>query len=318
MARKRIAENNKGDITGLGGNDDFLQKLSNRDKPKPPKQELDKDAFLKLFITQMQNQDPLNPDDSTQMASQLAQFQSLEQMMNVNETLEKMTKEQSMGRAVNLIDFVGKEVKLDNGKLSLKNGKLTDAVFEVDKFVANAQLEVRDGSGAVISTQDIGNLKPGKHNVSWSGLDKKGVKIKDGTYTFNVLAKDAQGQDLPVKITSAVNITGVDLQDNGGSFYTELGKVNVEDIASVGHQQFLMKEFTENSPEQQAKKLAQAEADKKTEKAATVAGAPAAEESPSGVPQEIQNQIQAALNAQMQQAGKAPPPAASSGSQASK
>jgi len=53
----------------------------------PPSQQLDKNAFLKLLVTQMQSQDPLSPSDSTQFVSQMAQFSSLEQMQNLNDSL---------------------------------------------------------------------------------------------------------------------------------------------------------------------------------------------------------------------------------------
>ena len=78
--------------------EDFLKRLADQTKEKKEaKHELKKDDFLKLFVAQLQHQDPLNPDDGAEMATKLAQFNSLEQMMSVNTNLEKMRKSEATG-----------------------------------------------------------------------------------------------------------------------------------------------------------------------------------------------------------------------------
>ena len=90
IKQKRQAEAN-GDLSGAKSYEDFLETLNRQTKQEDlPKNTLDKNDFLNLFITQLQNQDPLNPKDGTEMASQLAQFNSLEQMMNINTALEQL------------------------------------------------------------------------------------------------------------------------------------------------------------------------------------------------------------------------------------
>jgi flagellar basal-body rod modification protein FlgD len=237
QAHARAAQKNGDGMTGAKTDEEFAKAMldrANKDQLRKPSNSMDKDSFLKLFITQMQNQDPLNPDNSAEMAAQLAQFNGLEQMLNVNKNLEKMMGEQQMGRAVTLLNFVGKDVKLDNGKLKLDHGKVDNAVFNVDTDAPKATLEIRDAAGAVVSTQDLGALRKGEHKVDWNGVNKEGVKVQDGVYTFNVVAKDLNDQEVPVRVTSTARVTGVDLKDEGGSFYTELGKVRVNEIASVG------------------------------------------------------------------------------------
>jgi flagellar basal-body rod modification protein FlgD len=240
-ALARQAKENGGDLAAET-QEEFLEKLQKRNDPmanRKPSQEMDKDAFLKLFITQLQNQDPLNPDDSAKMAANLAQFQGLEQMTNVNKNLEKLSSEQALGRAVNLIDFVGKDIKVDGGKFKLANGKITDAKFELKEPVPGAVLQVRDASGSVIAKKDLGNLEKGRHRIAWDGKSEDGAKaINDGTYTFTIAAKNMQGQEVPVKISSTVKVTGVDLASQGGAFYSELGVIPVNQVASVGDEKF--------------------------------------------------------------------------------
>jgi flagellar basal-body rod modification protein FlgD len=233
----REAQKNGNDLSGAKTDAEFAKMLSdkaNKDNLRKPQNELDKDSFLKLFVTQLQNQDPLNPDDSAQMAAQLAQFQGLEQMLNVNKNLEKMQDSDATSRAVGLINFVGKDIKLDSGKIRLENGAISSALFRLDGESVNTALEVRDSAGVVVHSADLGLKSAGEHLVEWNVLKNDGTKAASGAYTINVLAKDMNGNDLPSKLTTTVKVTGVDLQDSGGSFYTDMGKVRISEISSVG------------------------------------------------------------------------------------
>jgi flagellar basal-body rod modification protein FlgD len=233
----REAQKNGSDLEGAKTDAEFAKMLSekfNKENLRKPQNELDKDSFLKLFVTQLQNQDPLNPDDSAQMAAQLAQFQGLEQMLNVNKNLEKMQESDSTTRAVGLINFVGKDIKLDSGKIRLENGAISQALFRLDGESVNTTLEVRDSAGVVVHASDLGLKQTGEHLIEWNGLKNDGTKAAAGAYTISVLAKDMNGNDLPTKLTTTVKVTGVDLQDSGGSFYTDMGKVRISEISSVG------------------------------------------------------------------------------------
>jgi len=239
-ARERVAQKN-GDQLRMAKSDDEFAKMmaakANQGNLRKPQNELDKDAFLKLFVTQMRNQDPMSPDNSTQMAAQLAQFHGLEQMMNVNKNLEKMQNDEAMGRAVTLLNFVGKDIKLDNGKLMVEGGKVaTDASFKLDADSVKTILEVRDGAGVVVASKNLGNLSAGESKLEWSGNNKSGKPLADGAYTFSIQGTDIQGQPLTAPVSSTLQVTGVDLHDGGGSFYTAVGKVGVREVASVGSQ----------------------------------------------------------------------------------
>ena len=234
-SRERIAKN-PNDLKNAKTEEEFYKVLSDRANPNSaaPKNKLDKDDFLKLFVAQLKNQDPLKPDDAAQMAAQLAQFNGLEQMMNVNKNLEQMTRLQENGQAVSLLDYVGKEVTIEGGRLMMDKGKLSDATYNIDQPTAGAELEVRDSAGIVVATRPLGVMQPGEHKIEWDGLTKDGEKTKDGLYTFAVVAQGLDGGPLPASIKSKVRITGVDMKDPGGSFFTEMGKISVNEISSVG------------------------------------------------------------------------------------
>jgi len=155
-------------------------------------------------------------------------------MLNVNKNLEKMQENDSTSRAVGLINFVGKDIKLDSGKVRLENGAISQALFRVDGESVNTTLEVRDSAGVVVHSNDLGMKPSGEHLIEWNGLKSDGTKAAAGAYTLNVVAKDMNGNVLPTKLTTTVRVTGVDLQESGGSFYTDMGKVRISEISSVG------------------------------------------------------------------------------------
>ena len=84
---------------------------------------LGKDDFLKLFVAQLQNQDPLSPMESTEFTSQLAQFSSLEQLTNVNQNLDYLLMYQSSMNNAEAINFIGSTVKASGSSIGVKDGE---------------------------------------------------------------------------------------------------------------------------------------------------------------------------------------------------
>ncbi|SMF66989.1 flagellar hook assembly protein FlgD [Pseudobacteriovorax antillogorgiicola] len=216
--------------------EEFFEKLAEQTKQtREVKKELGKDEFLQLFVAQLQNQDPLNPDDGTEMASKLAQFNGLEQMMNMNKTMDQMVKAQNVGRNLQMVNYVGKEIAIDGGRVKLRDGELSHSDFEINMPVTRASLTVRDSSGMVVMEKELGPIEKGKHKLDWDGKNSAGNTLNDGLYTYAIHAKNMDGEKVPVNISSRTIISGVDVQSDTGALFTELGKVNLEDIKTVGN-----------------------------------------------------------------------------------
>lgn len=255
VAKKR-ATDNKGDLSKAKNDEEFFKMLEDKTKPqRTPKNTLEKDDFLKLFVTQLKNQDPLNPQDSAAMASQLAQFNSLEQMMNMNKSLDKMNNTQDNNRNWGLVDYIGKEVQVNNGRIIVHGGKLNEIAFNTEKPVAAAELQVIDEAGITVAKKDIGNINVGEHTLDWDGKTGDGKVVSDGSYSFKIVSKTGENEEqIPIKATSKVKITGLDLQDkSGNAFYTTLGKLSLSDISAVGNPGFLEKSKTEEKKNDAAK-----------------------------------------------------------------
>ncbi|MFW6380947.1 MAG: flagellar hook capping FlgD N-terminal domain-containing protein [Bacillota bacterium] len=109
---------------------------------------LDKDAFFELLVTQMKHQDPLNPMDNTKFMSQMAQFSSLEQMNNMNESMGKFLEVQGLAEGSSLI---GKTVEIINEDAEQsQTGEVTKVTFEEEETYAHLD----DGTKALVDNID--------------------------------------------------------------------------------------------------------------------------------------------------------------------
>ena len=117
--REKKMSQSKGDLAGAKSYEDFLESLNkSTNNQRVPKNSLEKDDFLKLFVTQLQNQDPLGPKDGTEMASQMAQFNSVEQMINFNKGLERIEKATISSNATNFVNYIGKDISVKGGRIN--------------------------------------------------------------------------------------------------------------------------------------------------------------------------------------------------------
>ena len=247
--KKQRAAKENGDLSA-GTDEEFLEKLADQTKEKRvPKNQLGKDDFLKLFVTQLQNQDPLNPDDGTEMAAKLAQFNGLEQMMNVNKSLEKMISDQTAGRNLQMVNYVGREVTVDGGRTKLSNGNPTKSEFTLDMPAQAASLEVRDSNGMIMLQKELGSLSAGTHAVPWDGKSNTGRTLPDGVYTYAINARNVNGDTIPVNIMAKARITGVDIKSTDGTLFSDFGRIKFDQIRSVGRPGFDQDSVAEaNSP----------------------------------------------------------------------
>ncbi|QDK46844.1 flagellar hook assembly protein FlgD [Bdellovibrio sp. HCB185ZH] len=177
---------------------------------------LDKDAFFKLMLAQMKNQDPTNPMKSHEMAAQLANFSSLEQMQNMNKTLEELKNAQKPSENFQALNLIGKAVAGDSSKIVRGlNDKEHDFKFNLPMAAEEVTVKVRDADGAVVRTYNLKGLKQGDNKLTWNGEDEKGMKAAVGEYQFIAEAKTADGKKLGIKTDFDGLITGVSYSAEG-------------------------------------------------------------------------------------------------------
>lgn len=142
-------------------NNEFNQALS-----KQKGSTLDKDSFLLLLVTQFKYQDPLNPMDDKEFIAQMAQFSSLEQLMNLNTSMEGLTDATNNQQMINATSYIGKRVSVTGNTVGKADGVVTSSFryAPVDN-VASGQILVRDSDGNVVYTK---KLDPMSANVTYT------------------------------------------------------------------------------------------------------------------------------------------------------
>jgi len=175
---------------------------------------LDKDDFLNLLITQLQNQDPLNPTDSTEFTAQLAQFSSLEQLNNVNQNLQTLQLFQASINNTQTVAFIGKEVTAEGNSLQRINGEPVTCNFELSSAASVVAVNIYDATGEFVKALEGQAMNSGHQTLVWDGTDKDGNSVPDGVYTFEVMAMDADNVPVDTRQFTSATVSGVTYIDN--------------------------------------------------------------------------------------------------------
>lgn len=154
---------------------------------------MNKDDFLKLFLTQLQNQDPLDPMDGTEQISQLAQLTQVEQAYNTNSNLESLISALGATSALSAISFVGSEVSAAGSQVSLTEGTSANVTFTVPKAAEQISVNIMNAKGDVVRTLSGGATAAGESTLAWDGKDVNGTQLPSGAYTVAVTGIDAAG-----------------------------------------------------------------------------------------------------------------------------
>ncbi|MDP3695802.1 MAG: flagellar hook capping FlgD N-terminal domain-containing protein, partial [Desulfocapsaceae bacterium] len=192
-----------------------------------------KEDFLNLLVAQLKNQDPLEPEDPTAFTAQLAQFSSLEQLTNLNKTMEGLTTAQANSARLSSLGLIGKDVTYNGSTVTLE-GKPVDIGYQLDGTASSVTLSIQDANGKTVRTFQAADteLKAGNHFISWDGTDQDGKLLANGKYTI-VLQASAAGKDASIAAAPLVRsvVTGVDLST--GIITTRAGEVLFKNIIGV-------------------------------------------------------------------------------------
>ena len=199
-----------------------------------PSKVLDKDAFLNLLVTQLQNQDPLNPTDSVEFTAQLAQFSSLEQLSNVNDNLEQLQNYQASINNSQAVSLIGKDITANGNSLQLTDGGPVGCDFSLDGSAAVVMVSIYDATGEFVKSFEGQDLAAGQHTLYWDGSDKDGNQVTDGTYTFEILAADAEGQNIKTTTLFSGTVDKVTFENNQAYLLSGYQKFALGDVIQVG------------------------------------------------------------------------------------
>jgi flagellar basal-body rod modification protein FlgD len=195
--------------------------------------EANQDMFFKLLITQLQNQDPLNPMDGTEFTAQLAQFSQLEKLDTMNSSLDYLQLYLASLNNAQTVDFIGKEITARGNAVELTDDSSADLNYSIAEDAHSVTIDIYDKDMQLVTSLALGSQNAGDQTEVWDGKDGNGVHVGAGVYTFKVEATDADGGVLQSSTYLSGVVTSVTFED--GITYLLVGgrRVAVGDIIKV-------------------------------------------------------------------------------------
>jgi len=146
------------------------------------------DRFMTLLVTQMKNQDPLNPMDNAQVTSQMAQLNTVTGINKLNETMSSLIGSVQLGQAYQATSMIGRNVLVEGKTLTHTE---TGGYFGVNvpNGADSLSVAIKNGSGATIRTLTFGKQDVGVNALSWDGKMDDGTTAPSGDYSFDITAK---------------------------------------------------------------------------------------------------------------------------------
>ena len=198
-----------------------------------PSQDIGEQEFLTLLMTQLSNQDPLNPMESQQFMEQVASMNQVQQLMDANDRLDALMMGITSLNNQSAVDLVGQEVIARGDTFTHKAGQGQDLQFDLAGEAAEGSVSIHDENGTLIRVIEFDELKAGENSVHWDGENTDGEVVGHGDYTFTVNASDAEGNG----VDAITYISGVvdELRFDGGIPILMVGseEVTLDEIVRV-------------------------------------------------------------------------------------
>jgi flagellar basal-body rod modification protein FlgD len=191
------------------------------------------DRFLRLLVAQMNNQDPLNPLDNAQVTSQMAQINTVSGINTLNATVTRLLENFARAEAIQAAQLTGRTVLVAGNSLALGDAGEAAAALQLAQPADAVTIEVRDASGAVVRSIEMGATRDGIQPFVWDGATDAGARAAPGRYTFAARAT-AAGKEIAVTPLAAHRVDGV-RQDSFGLqlMLSGLGPVSYSDIRLI-------------------------------------------------------------------------------------
>jgi len=177
------------------------------------------ERFLTLLVTQLQNQDPLNPMDNAQITSQVAQLSTVTGINQLNQTLLALSGQLDVSQSMQAAGLIGKEILVPGATIRVGTGEqgtqVTHFGMELLSPAAGVKVNITDNAGKVVRTLELENHAAGVHSLGWDGKDAAGVTVPDGRYTVQITAFDAAEAPVSVGALTSGKVSSVASSTNG-------------------------------------------------------------------------------------------------------
>ncbi len=194
---------------------------------------LGQDVFLNLLITQLKNQDPLEPMEGTEFVTQLAQFSELDEMRSFSSGQEELQNYMASLNNFAAVSLLGKAVEFSGEHVTHEEGTSTEIGFLLPSEASEVTVHLYDAGGNLLRTLRSGPMEAGNQSVLWNGVTEGGQTVPSGTYSCEVVARDATDASIPVQLMARGVVQEVVFEDGVPSVRVGDRWLSLPDIRSI-------------------------------------------------------------------------------------
>lgn len=198
--------------------------------------ELGKTEFLELLVAQLNNQNPLDPQDNGEFVAQLAQFSTLEGIEKLNDSMGDILNGVHSSQALQASSLVGRKVILASEKAMVDTAETFKGSVLVPQSSSNVYVSVYDDAGNVVSRINMGAQEAGNQSFMWDGKDSEGEQLPPGKYRFKAEGS-FNGKTEGLYTMLPANVDSVTLSPQGGEMLLNLaglGPVPLSQVQIIG------------------------------------------------------------------------------------
>ena len=191
------------------------------------------DRFLKLLVTQLKNQDPLNPMDNAQLTSQLSQISTVSGIEKLNDTMQALSSSLFASKSMQATNLIGHSIYAEGSSLAFDGTAPAAGGINLAQAADSLKINVVGPSGNVVRQMDLGAQKSGLVGFKWDGMSDGGGSAAPGAYTFTVAAKSGT-QTVPATAMMSGQVTSVTIgKDGAHAIVKGIGDVSMQQIKQI-------------------------------------------------------------------------------------
>lgn len=196
---------------------------------------LTKDDFMNLFIKQLQYQDPMQPMDTGQMATQIAQLNMVDLMTKNNDAINELVTADKQRIQIDAAGYIGRDVRYTGNTLEVGADGPKPFDLNLDNACSSCVVTIKDPSGNIVKSWDMGALGKGTQALNWDGTDATGAKAPAGDYTVTIDAKDDKGNAVKVTSLTTGSVSAISYQKDGTPLFKIKNgpSISISDIQGI-------------------------------------------------------------------------------------
>jgi flagellar basal-body rod modification protein FlgD len=185
--------------------------------------------FLTLLLTELKNQDPSSPMDSSAMLQQFASLTQVQLAQATNTALQSLSQATATGYIGKTIAYSGSS----SNTIAVASGTAGVSTYTLAGNAANVTATITDANGKIVKTANLGSMSAGSYSYQWDGTNNSGTKVADGTYTVGFSAKDGSGNSVSVSTQGTATVTAVVFNSGVAYLVTDAGEIPLTSVTGI-------------------------------------------------------------------------------------